>query len=68
MDYSEISHKPQQGANGTITREIKITLLQALQRGYFDDAALKQMQGFLFPDGEPIIVEVIDKREQVERG
>ncbi len=49
----------------TITREVRITMLQALKRGYFDDEEIKQMQKFLFPNSEPVIIEVIDKREQV---
>jgi len=50
----------------TIDRELKIELLKALKKGYFDDEALKLMQGLLFPNGEPIIIEIIDKLEQAE--
>jgi len=49
-----------------IDRELKIELLKALKKGYFDDQALKLMQGLLFPDGNSITVEVIDRREQVK--
>lgn len=52
--------------NKQITREIKITLLESLKRGYFDDEALQQMAAFLFPQGEPVQIEIIDSREQVD--
>lgn len=48
-----------------IPREIKIVILKALKVGIFDSEALEQMKEFLFPNGEPITIEIIDNRTQV---
>lgn len=53
--------------SGAIPREIKITMLQSLKNGYFDSEALEVMRAFLFPNGEPIIIEVIDSRDKVDK-
>jgi endonuclease V-like protein UPF0215 family len=51
--------------NKPINREVKIMLLQALKRGYFnpvDINLLSEKTGF-----EPVTIEIIDRREQVKK-
>ena len=54
-------------SNRALPKEIKVTILKALKDGYFDDAGIEIMKRFLFPDGEPLIIEIIDNRDKVIR-
>ncbi len=49
-----------------LTKEVKAALLQALKVGYFDDNTQNVIGKFLFPYGEPIIIQVVEGEKPVE--
>lgn len=50
-----------------IERELKIALLTSLSDGYFDEQTITLIKQALNIEGKEITIEIIDRREQVNK-